>query len=337
VRAIVASAVCSAAGGRGPAKRPSPVEPRVDPLEERRGRNGRLARDGVAQPVDAPGRGARQRQQLRHPLALVHAARLGADLAVRAAEQRVERRAGTSTWSGVAGFCCARGPKPDASVQNTRVACQGRSPCLDLIGETGRIRRRAERLDRQLRRGLVMLPAPFPAADEADDDVRTDRTNVADEIAQDLVVAPPVERFLDAERVAEVDRAREVLLGAVDPVRRVQFLGAQHAERLEDLRADLVLAAVAARRRHEHRPHPLPEAQFSQQRVVLVVRMRGGLHVGADGVELAQHQAQRDLAGMLADGLDAQLRRQRGAAGEGQGQGEKKMQRAAHERLKDEG
>ena len=37
-----------------------------------------------------------------------------------------------------------------------------------------------------------------------------------------------------------------------------QLLGAQHAERLEDLRPDLVLAAVAARGGDEHRPHALP-------------------------------------------------------------------------------
>jgi hypothetical protein len=162
----------------------------------------------------------------------------------------------------------------------------------------------------------VVLPAALAAADEARDDIGTDRANEADEVAEDLVVPPSLQCFLDAERVAEVHRAGEELFRAVEPVRRGQFLRTQDAERLEDLGTDLVLPPVAARGRHQHRAHPLAQAQLGQQRVVLVVRMRRRLHVGADGVQLAQHQPERDLAGMLANGLDAQLRRQRDAARE---------------------
>ena len=57
-----------------------------------------------------------------------------------------------------------------------------------------------------------------------------------------------------------------------------EFLRAQHAERLGQLRADLVLSAVAARRRHERRAHALPFTDHREQRVVLVVGVRVRLH-----------------------------------------------------------
>ena len=50
-----------------------------------------------------------------------------------------------------------------------------------------------------------MLPAAFAAAEEARDDVGPDRADVPDEVADDLVVAPLLDRLLDAERVAEID------------------------------------------------------------------------------------------------------------------------------------
>ena len=118
----------------------------------------------------------------------------------------------------------------------------------------------------------MMLAAAVAAAEEAGDDVGADGADVADVVADDLVVPPLLDRFLDAEREAEVDRAGEVLLGAVEAVHREQLLGAQHAERLEQLGTDLVLPAVAARRGDEHGPHPLAVPEHRQQPVVLVVR-----------------------------------------------------------------
>ena len=55
-----------------------------------------------------------------------------------------------------------------------------------------------------------------------------------------------------------------------------QLLGPEDAERLEDLRADFVLSAVAARGRRERRPVTLAPVQHHEQRVVLVVGMRRG-------------------------------------------------------------
>ena len=121
--------------------------------------------------------------------------------------------------------------------------------------------------------------------------------------------APLLDRFLHAERKAEVDRAREVLLGAVEAVDGEQLLGPQHAERRSELGTDLVLAAVAARQRHQRGAHPLAEAEHRQQPVVLVVRMRVGLHEGAGARQLAQRELERDGVGALAGGRDAELRR----------------------------
>ena len=86
----------------------------------------------------------------------------------------------------------------------------------------------------------------------------TDGPDHPNDIAEDLLAAPTLERLLDAERVAEVDRAREILLRPVEPVRGGKLLGAEHRQRVEQLGADLVLAAIAPRRRQEHRPVAFP-------------------------------------------------------------------------------
>ena len=121
------------------------------------------------------------------------------------------------------------------------------------------------------------------------------------------LAAPLLERLLDAERVAEVDRAREVLLGAVEAMQRRQLLGAQDAERLEDLRADLVLSAVAARRRRQRRAKTLTAIEHHQQPVVLVVGMRRGVHEDADVRQVAQRQPERDVTLLVVERHDAHL------------------------------
>jgi len=64
----------------------------------------------------------------------------------------------------------------------------------------------------------MMLTAAVAAADEPRDDVGTRGADVPDEIADDLVVPPLQDGLLEAERVAEINRAREELLCAVEPV-----------------------------------------------------------------------------------------------------------------------
>src|SRR5207253_10474304 len=103
----------------------------------------------------------------------------------------------------------------------------------------------------QNRRRLMVLPAAGPIRAQSDDDVGTNRAHEAHEVGDDLVAAPFLERLLDAEGEAKVDRAGEVLLGAVEAVQGRELLGSQHAQGLEDLRADLILPAVAARGRRQ--------------------------------------------------------------------------------------
>ena len=118
---------------------------------------------------------------------------------------------------------------------------------LQLLGKLRRIRRRGERFERQRRRHLVMLAAAGAGRIQRHHDVGTDRADHPDEVAEDLVVTPLLDRLLRAEREPEVDGAREVLLGPVPAVRLQQLLGPQHADGVEELRTDLVLPAVPAR------------------------------------------------------------------------------------------
>ena len=153
----------------------------------------------------------------------------------------------------------------------------------------------------------MMLPAAGARRRHGRNHVRPDHADEMNEIAGDLVAAPFLERLVEAEREAEVDGAGEVLLGAVEAVERGQFLGPQNAERFEDFGADLVLAAVAARRRRQGRAIAHPSIQLHEQPVVLVVGMRVRVHVDAGVGEMAQREAERHMALLLVDGHDAHL------------------------------
>ena len=153
-----------------------------------------------------------------------------------------------------------------------------------------------------------MLAAALAVVDEAHHHVGPDGADHAHVVAEDGLAAPLLERLLDAEREAEVDRAREVLLGAVELVHRRQFFGAQHGERFEDLRADLVLPAFAARGGDERRAEALRVPVVGEQRVVLVVGMRRGHHHVAHRVELAQGELERGPPGERGHRLQPVLR-----------------------------
>ena len=159
----------------------------------------------------------------------------------------------------------------------------------------------------------MMLPAAGAVGPQAEDHVGTNHPNQPDEVADDLVAAPLLERLFDAEREAEVDGAGEVLLRAVEAVERGELLGPQHAERLEDLRADLVLAAVAAGRRRQRGAIALPAVQHHQQAVVLVVGMGGGLMKMPVLPRCRSARPERDVALVVVERDDAHLRARRQA------------------------
>ncbi len=144
-----------------------------------------------------------------------------------------------------------------------------------LFGELRRVRGGTKRLGRENSCGLMVLSAASAVRTHRDDDVGSERPDVAHEVSENLLPSPLLERLLLAERVSEVDRAREVLLRAVETVGGQQFLGAEHTQRIEELRADLVLTAVAARRRDERHPCADVARIERQRRIVLVVGVRG--------------------------------------------------------------
>ena len=141
----------------------------------------------------------------------------------------------------------------------------------------------------------------------SDDHIRPRHANEAHIIADDLVTSPLLERLFDAERVAEVDRSSEVLLGGIETVHGFELFGSQHRERIRELGTDLVLPAVAARRRGENRAHALPAVQVHVQRVVLVVWMCRRLHEDAGVVELAESETESNRAVFEIDRTHAQL------------------------------
>ena len=239
-------------------------------------------------------RPGRQRDQLRRALALVHAPREAPELRVGGAEQgvvaaqvhrrhaRIRRR--PAAESRRAGAPAER--KSDPVIELLRLP--GSKPLGDLLRETIRIGGGMPSLVRKHRRRLVMLAAAATSWRQGGHDIGTDGADHPHEVAEDLLPAPPLEGLLDAEGVAEVDGAGEVLLGAVQPVGGVQLLGPQHRQGVEQLGADFVLPSVAARRREQHGAVALPPGQLRQQRVVLVVGMGHDRHEGAGAVELAQ-------------------------------------------------
>ena len=84
--------------------------------------------------------------------------------------------------------------------------------------------------------------------------------------------------FADRLGEAEVERAGEELIAAVERPRLQQLLGANHAERVEQLGADDVLAALAAIERQIGHARVIAARQPRDQRRVLVVGMRAGVH-----------------------------------------------------------
>ena len=157
-------------------------------------------------------------------------------------------------------------------------------------------------------RRVVVLASVVAGRAHREDDVRADHPDEPDVVGRDLVLAPLLERLVDAERVAEIHGAREVLFRAVEPMERRKFLRAQHAERFENFGADLVLPAVSPCGRGERRPEALSPIEHDQQPVVLVVGMGRRFHHDARVGEVPQSEPERRMPLELVDGYDPHLR-----------------------------
>src|SRR5262245_15179532 len=150
---------------------------------------------------------------------------------------------------------------------------------------------------------MVLAPS-FALGRKRDHDVRSNGAEHADEVPEDLLLSPFLERLLDAEGVAELVGAREILLDAVHAVHRHELFRAQDSDRLEELGSDLVLSAVSPGRREERRAVPTAPAQEDEETVVLVVRMRGGMKEARSRGELSELEREADAAAVLGDRLE---------------------------------
>src|SRR5205807_4959504 len=121
-------------------------------------------------------------------------------------------------------------------------------------------------------RGGVMLMLPRTAGrwSHRGHDVGANRSHQPHVVTDGFVAPPFFECLLYADREPEVDRARKVLFGAVEPVECRELLCTKNCERLEYFRTDFVLPAVAARRGRKRRPVALATIEHHQQPIVLV-------------------------------------------------------------------
>jgi hypothetical protein len=228
-------------------RRREALPPGLDPVEQPgRGLWRRLGRRGAREKVKVlDGRRARSRHA--EALALVHAAAVGGDLAVRGAEERVVP---ADVHLQIAREIVGRLDRPRRAVPIDAARLPGRDVAAELLRVKARIGRRLERLDRQHRRGGVVAVRVGRAGRETrDDHVGAEAADHRDDVGEHGVLAPDAQRLFRALREAEVARAREELLGAVAPPGGEQLLRADEAERGPLLGADEVLAAVAARDR----------------------------------------------------------------------------------------
>ena len=267
-----------------------------------------LGRSACPEPArSAAGGESRQRRDEGHALTLVRAARLEPDLAVSAAEQGVEPRE-IDPRDRVARHR-RRAASAGAAAKAHRLVQLLRLPRKEAFGDlfriAGRIARCQVRLAAQDRRRFVRPVTAAPLDVHRQDHIGPQHAHQSNEVADDLVAPPLADHFLRIEGVPVIDRAREVLLGAVEAMGRQQLRRAEDGEILEQLGADLVLAAAAARRLQGNGPKAHPPREQRQQRVVLVIGMRGDLHERAGHVQPAERQPERHVAIARVDELRA--------------------------------
>ena len=175
------------------------------------------------------------------------------------------------------------------------------------------IHRRVERITRDEAGALVVaMPVGRRARPDRDDHLRPIRPDHADDITGERFTVPVPERLLRVLRVPEIVRPGEELLGTIHTPRGEQLLGADRAERLAQLVADLVLPAVAAREGEIGAVHLTSAREPGKQRRVLIVRVCPH-HEHATGDREAAHElVQCDRAAFLPGGCtrrDAQQER----------------------------
>ena len=104
--------------------------------------------------------------------------------------------------------------------------------------------------------------------------VRPECADDSYDVSEQTVLRPVAERLGCSFGKTEIVRPREILVRAIDPPRRQQLLGANHAELFAELVADEILAAVAARQREISCLRSAAARHPGDEIGVFVIRMR---------------------------------------------------------------
>src|SRR5581483_8296685 len=224
-------------------------------------------------------RGARSRAlELAHVLRAVPAAARHRDLVEGAARHRVE----------------------GAAVQAERGRCgvEPRVP-VQLHRAPARVAQHVERLAGEQPRRLVLAVAvPRRAGEDRHDDLRPEPADHGEDVGEERVARPEAERFGRSLGEPEVVGAGEVLLGAVEPARGEQLLGAEDAELGAELGPEQVLSALAAGERQVRRARAQAAREDGEQLGVFVVGVGADHEHAFARAELLERRGQRrDPAG----------------------------------------
>jgi hypothetical protein len=132
-------------------------------------------------------------------------------------------------------------------------------------------------------------------------DVRPQRADVMDQVADNLVASPFLDHFFGVEGVPVVDRAREVLFRAVEAVGGQQLGRAQHTDDRETVPARSRFARLRRGSSADQSTAGPAMCEQREQRVVFVVRVRRHLLERAGDIQPSNGEAQRHMAAVLRD------------------------------------
>jgi hypothetical protein len=200
----------------------------------------------------------------------------------------IEAKDSPSTGSAGPVWHRCGGPQEPRSVVKDPLGLPGRQ-LAELLGERAGVAGLLEGFHGENGGGGVMPVGVTGRRREArDHHVRPKSANDAHDVGKDCVLVPDLERLAIVLGIAEVARAREVLLASIQPPRGKQLLGARHAERLPQLGAEDVLPPIAPRERKVGGPIAAAPRQIRDGVRVLVVGMRGDVEDATQRVESLQ-------------------------------------------------
>ena len=155
-----------------------------------------------------------------------------------------------------------------------------------MLGKLIRVGRRFVSYRRQIA-GELMLPVPVcrRPGEPRNNNQRPKHSDRPDHIAENFFLAPNACGFGSLFRESVLHKSREELLSAVETASLQQFLGTDDAQRFEQLRADDVLAALAASQRKVRNTGVVTAGEAGEQTGILVVRMRRRVHCTRDRLQ----------------------------------------------------